>query len=200
MSPRTQDGNAKVRAVTRQKILEHGLAVFARRGFHAAAISDIAREAGMSHGLVYHYFKTKEAVFLELAGIALEQSVAATRAAAQTKGRAWDRIRNIVAMLYENAFRGESPHFFYLMVQANILAPTMPELAALLGRHASDYNDILVPLIRVAQRAGQAARGNPVLLSMNFWSLIQGLALAALQAPPGMPITSPEIILNILKK
>ena len=44
------------------QILAAAARVFARQGYQAARISDIAREAGVAHGLVYHYFASKEAV------------------------------------------------------------------------------------------------------------------------------------------
>jgi AcrR family transcriptional regulator len=50
--------------------------VFARQGFHTCRVSDIADEAGVAYGLVYHYFKSKEEVldtlFLERWNILLE--------------------------------------------------------------------------------------------------------------------------------
>ncbi|MEX2210142.1 MAG: TetR/AcrR family transcriptional regulator [Gaiellaceae bacterium] len=36
--------------------------VFARKGFHAARVGDIAAEAGVAHGLLYHYYESKEAL------------------------------------------------------------------------------------------------------------------------------------------
>ena len=36
--------------------------VFARKGFHAARVGDIAEEAGVAHGLLYHYFRSKDEV------------------------------------------------------------------------------------------------------------------------------------------
>ncbi len=45
-------------------ILDAAIRVFAQRGFHDTRVSDIAREAGISHGLVYHYFKSKDDVLI----------------------------------------------------------------------------------------------------------------------------------------
>ncbi|MBI5495760.1 MAG: TetR/AcrR family transcriptional regulator [Deltaproteobacteria bacterium] len=45
-----------------RQILDAAVRVFARKGFHAARISDIAKEAGVAYGLVYHYFTNKEEV------------------------------------------------------------------------------------------------------------------------------------------
>jgi AcrR family transcriptional regulator len=46
----------------RRVILDAGVRVFARQGFHTCRVSDIADEAGVAYGLVYHYFSSKEEI------------------------------------------------------------------------------------------------------------------------------------------
>lgn len=46
------------------QILDAAIRVFAQHGYHGCRISDIAAEAGIAYGLVYHYFQNKEAVLL----------------------------------------------------------------------------------------------------------------------------------------
>jgi TetR/AcrR family transcriptional regulator, fatty acid metabolism regulator protein len=46
----------------RRLILDAGVRVFARRGFHHCRVSDVADEAGVAYGLVYHYFNSKEEI------------------------------------------------------------------------------------------------------------------------------------------
>src|SRR5947208_5050410 len=46
----------------REQILEAALGVFAEKGFARATNKDIAREAGITPGLIYHYFESKEAL------------------------------------------------------------------------------------------------------------------------------------------
>ncbi len=46
----------------RQELLDAAVRVFARRGFSAARVGDIAEEAGVAHGLLYHYFRSKDEV------------------------------------------------------------------------------------------------------------------------------------------
>ena len=50
----------------RRQILDAAIRVFARQGFHATRVSDIADEAGVAYGLVYHYFRSKDEVLGEL--------------------------------------------------------------------------------------------------------------------------------------
>jgi TetR/AcrR family fatty acid metabolism transcriptional regulator len=46
----------------RRELLDAAARVFARKGFHASRVGDIAEEAGVAHGLLYHYFRSKEEV------------------------------------------------------------------------------------------------------------------------------------------
>jgi AcrR family transcriptional regulator len=50
----------------RRVILDAAVRVFARQGFHACRVSDIADEAGVAYGLVYHYFGSKDEVLSTL--------------------------------------------------------------------------------------------------------------------------------------
>jgi len=60
----------------RRQILDAAVKVFARQGFHACRVSDIADEARVAYGLVYHYFSSKDEVldtlFLERWNVLLE--------------------------------------------------------------------------------------------------------------------------------
>ena len=67
MSPRTEPagaalGDGKLAPDKRRVILDAAVRVFARQGFHACRVSDIADEAGVAYGLVYHYFASKDEV------------------------------------------------------------------------------------------------------------------------------------------
>ena len=60
----------------RRMILDAAVRVFARQGFHHCRVSDVADEAGVAYGLVYHYFNSKEEIlntlFLERWGVMLD--------------------------------------------------------------------------------------------------------------------------------
>jgi TetR/AcrR family transcriptional regulator, fatty acid metabolism regulator protein len=53
---------AAAAADKRRQILDAAIRVFATRGFHACRVSDVADEAGVAYGLVYHYFGSKEEI------------------------------------------------------------------------------------------------------------------------------------------
>jgi TetR/AcrR family fatty acid metabolism transcriptional regulator len=56
-------GGGKRNGVDKQRlILDAAIRVFARQGFHSCRVSDVADEAGVAYGLVYHYFSSKEEI------------------------------------------------------------------------------------------------------------------------------------------
>jgi TetR/AcrR family transcriptional regulator, fatty acid metabolism regulator protein len=67
---------AKATRDKRRLILDAAVRVFARQGFHACRVADIADEAGVAYGLVYHYFASKDEIldtlFLERWNVMLE--------------------------------------------------------------------------------------------------------------------------------
>ena len=63
MAARAGNGRAGSGGVDKRRlILDAGIRVFARRGFYACRVSDVADEAGVAYGLVYHYFDSKEEI------------------------------------------------------------------------------------------------------------------------------------------
>lgn len=64
--PRTKQQFEDIRQKSRKKILDAALEVFAKQGYHLATVDAIAKTAGISKGLMYNYFKSKEQVLHEL--------------------------------------------------------------------------------------------------------------------------------------
>ena len=60
MSPRTSSQLEKIRQQSRKKILDAALELFAMQGYHNTSISQIAKKAGVSKGLMYNYFDGKD--------------------------------------------------------------------------------------------------------------------------------------------
>ena len=108
----------------RRLILDAAVRVFARKGFHTCRVGDIAEEAGVAHGLLYHYFSSKdellETVFREtwselLAAIAeVEASDAPAREQLRQVAaillRAWRRRPDLVRVLVREIGRSPELH------------------------------------------------------------------------------------------
>src|SRR5581483_9781674 len=71
----------------RQQLFSVALELFARRGYRATTMDDIAESAGVTKPLVYQHFSSKRALYLELVNsIAQELVIAVREAVAQAKG------------------------------------------------------------------------------------------------------------------
>jgi len=66
MSPRKKEDNLLIREERRRSILDAALRLFANKGYESTSISQLAKEVGISKGLVYTYFDSKEALLKSL--------------------------------------------------------------------------------------------------------------------------------------
>ena len=86
----------------RRVILDAAVRVFARQGFHTCRVSDIADEAGVAYGLVYHYFSSKEeildTVFVERWDVMLAAIAEADRSGASPR----DKLRSIASFIVDS--------------------------------------------------------------------------------------------------
>jgi TetR/AcrR family fatty acid metabolism transcriptional regulator len=83
----------------RQEILDAAVRVFARKGFHAARVGDIAAEAGVAHGLLYHYFASKDELLETIFREAWAELLAAFRVTEETDEPAPEQLRKVCAIL-----------------------------------------------------------------------------------------------------
>jgi AcrR family transcriptional regulator len=83
----------------RQQLLGAAVRVFARKGFHASRVGDIAEEAGVAHGLLYHYFKSKDQVLEAVFHDNWSLLVARIESVEETDESAADQLRHISAII-----------------------------------------------------------------------------------------------------
>jgi len=83
----------------RQLILDAAVRVFARQGYEASPVADVATEAGVAYGLVYHYFGSKEAVLEAVFREAWGRLLAAVALAEETGETADDQLGLVVKIV-----------------------------------------------------------------------------------------------------
>jgi AcrR family transcriptional regulator len=74
MSPRTKKQLLELRERSRKAIMKNALRLFAQNGFHQTTVQQIARRAGVSKGLVYNYFTSKEDLLESIIRAGLEEA------------------------------------------------------------------------------------------------------------------------------
>jgi TetR/AcrR family transcriptional regulator, fatty acid metabolism regulator protein len=83
----------------RRQILDAAVRVFARDGYHTSRVGAIAEEAGVAHGLLYHYFGSKEEVLETVFRENWSELLARFRAVEQTEEPADEKLRGIAKIL-----------------------------------------------------------------------------------------------------
>jgi AcrR family transcriptional regulator len=86
----------------RRLILDAAIRVFARQGFHSTRVSDIADEAGVAYGLVYHYFKSKDQVLNELFTERWSLLLAAIEEADRTRPSPREKLGAVAGFIIES--------------------------------------------------------------------------------------------------
>jgi TetR/AcrR family transcriptional regulator, fatty acid metabolism regulator protein len=86
----------------RRQILDAAVRVFARQGFHTCRVSDIADEAGVAYGLVYHYFSSKEQILDTLFLDRWEVMLEAIAAADASHSTAQEKLASIAGFIIDS--------------------------------------------------------------------------------------------------
>jgi TetR/AcrR family fatty acid metabolism transcriptional regulator len=85
----------------RRTILRAAIDVFARKGYHGCRIADVAREAGVAYGLVYHYFKNKDELLETVFETGWSGFTARLRTVAESEGTLEEKVRGITHVAFE---------------------------------------------------------------------------------------------------
>lgn len=189
--PRTKKQNEEIKEQTAARIKEAGLKLFSYRGLAATSSADIAKQAGVSAGLMYHYYKSKEDLYSELIGIAIQESTAGMQHFADMDTTAAEKIKLFTGhILADSANDEKTSQYFLLMVQA-MLDTNLPKQAKTHMKDIYKSSDILKGVITSGQTAGDIKQGNPHKLTVLFLSAIHGLCVYRLTL--GEQFSTPDI-------
>jgi TetR/AcrR family transcriptional regulator, fatty acid metabolism regulator protein len=83
----------------RGQILAAAVKVFAKKGFHASRVGDVAEEAGVAYGLVYHYYKSKEDLLETIFRTTWTEMLARVREVEEAGVPASEAVRQVTALL-----------------------------------------------------------------------------------------------------
>jgi AcrR family transcriptional regulator len=154
----------------RRIILEAAVRVFARQGFHTCRVSDIADEAGVAYGLVYHYFSSKEEIldtlFLERWDVMLE-AIAEVDASSRSPR---DKLQAIAGFIVES-YRHDPELMKVIIVEVTRAANTFGRTHLAKIREA--YRQI-AGIVARAQAAGVFREQiSPEFAALAFYGLIE---------------------------
>ena len=175
MSPRTTQANQHIRDQRKDQILKAALKIFARQGYASTKITDIAARAGVSYGLIDHYFGKKEDIYIAVIEQAFAGALALLESGLQQPGSPWDRLHYICARILAGV--QDEPEYVLLVNQVSSNAAIPEETKKLFYGYEKRSMDLQVELVRQGQAAGLVVAGDPQELVMAFSAIIQGLAI-----------------------
>ncbi len=157
----------------RRQILDAAIHVFARQGFNNCRVADIADEAGVAYGLVYHYFKSKDEVLDELFTERWSLLLAATEEVDGREGATpRDKLAGVASFIIDS-YRHEPDLMKVIIVDVTRAANTFART------HLAEINrayEMIAKIVADGQRAG-AFRDDvpPEFAAMWFYGAIEQL-------------------------
>ncbi|CAH1200546.1 hypothetical protein PAECIP111893_01434 [Paenibacillus plantiphilus] len=194
MSPRNVEKDMQMREARIEHILTSALETIAKLGIDSANIKDIAREAGLSVGNVYNYFKSKDDIFSE---VLLRGQISYGKAISGFAGLDMDP-REKLYEISQGWLSTKSNWAFTIMLQSIRTNQSVnPEIKEAATRRFTENLRPLADIMRQGQTKGVIVGGDPQQLAFYYVSLIQGLTL---QLAPGYEIPvhiEPENIVRL---
>ncbi len=154
----------------RRQILEAAVRVFARQGFHSTRVSDIADEAGVAYGLVYHYFRSKEEVLNELFSERWSLLLAAIEETGDTAPR--ERLAAVAGFIVDS-YRHDPELMKVIIVEVTRAANSFGRTHLAEIRNAYE---LIAQIVAEGQAEGTFRTDiDPIFASMSFYGAIEQL-------------------------
>ena len=134
----------------RDRILKAAIKVFAKNGFYATRVSEIAKAAGVADGTIYLYFKNKDDVLITIFQDGIQQLLVILREVASSGQPFDERITRIIEL--QLGLLEEQRDL------AEVITVNLPQSSSLLKQYAAplfmEYIDVIAGLVREGQKEG----------------------------------------------
>ncbi|MBD8137379.1 TetR/AcrR family transcriptional regulator [Bacillus sp. CFBP 13597] len=179
--PRTSEENDRIRQASKEKIRAAAMELFIKQGYYATSISDIAKQAGISKGLLYNYYKGKEELLSEMVESRIKE-VMEVMEEAFTLNTPREQLEHIINGAIDNIHQKPEVHRFYLHLQ------TQPES----DEELIKYSHLIIEenarqfefQCKVFESMGET---EPRKRSLYFSSVLQGIMLMISTYQQGFP-------------
>jgi AcrR family transcriptional regulator len=183
----------------REELLAAAVRVFARKGYHTCRVSDIAEEAGVSHGLVYHYFASKdevlETIFRENWG-PIGSAIAEIGTASEP---APEQLRKVAALVL-HAWRRD-PETVRVLVREISRSPVLQER---IGEFQQAFDALEQMIVRGQERGELDPALHPSFAVYAMWGMLDEVltawVLGRLPAEPEAVDTAEATVTAMLRR
>ena len=180
--------------VRRLQIIQTTLDLFVERGYYGTKTSQISRRAGISEGLLFHYFPTKEALLEELINIGLEGMRMPMQIQAES---GLDYFYQFTEMLFANVKKNHFIAQMFVFMGHVVWAEDIPER---LRKLAASVDTIAYSQSRVkeGQQDGSIRQGDVMALSNMYWCAVHGI-MEQYASRPEIMLPDPSWLVDMLR-
>ncbi|WP_276353862.1 TetR/AcrR family transcriptional regulator [Cohnella caldifontis] len=194
MSPLQKEQLSLIRDERKDQIMRAALKVFARRGVAGTKISMIVAEAGVSQGLFYHYFKSKDEALIALVQEAMDISYTATKSLREMPVAPLEKIRFLTQSILDD----EGKYYFLLIYQARMAEDVPVQVKELFSRFTmKSYVDLLRPVFEEGQRAGDIAAGDLDEMISCYFTILSGVMVVNAKGDGDYRIPQVDMIMRL---
>ena len=179
MSPRTKEQFESIRSKSREKIMDSALELFAAKGFHNTSVSQIAAKAGISKGLIYNYFDSKEDLLEKIitGALSLVENLMIDGLNHVTDPKS--QLRNIINSTFESV---ESDiHFWKLLTAISFQTEVISGHEDLISKKASHMMEMAEKVFR------ELNYDEPKQEALLFGAILDGVFLHIIQSEGNYP-------------
>lgn len=181
--------------IKKSQIIQAALDLFVERGYYGTKTSQISRRAGISEGLLFHYFPTKEILLEELINIGLE----GMRMPMQVNAKnGLDFFYQFTTMLFlraeKNSFIAQMFAFMGHVVWAEDIPERLRKLATSVDTIAYSRS-----WVEAGQQDGSIREGDVMSLSNMYWCSIHGI-MEQYALHPEIPLPEARWVIGMLQK
>jgi len=154
----------------RRLLLDAAVRVFARKGYHAARVGDIAEEAGVAYGLLYHYFSSKEEVLRNVFRETWRALIATIKSVGEGDEAPREQLRKVAEILLRSWRRDPD------LVRVLVLEVTRSQLLAGEMDEITESFQAIAEIVARGQADGSIRSDlDPLLASYVFYGAIDEL-------------------------
>lgn len=176
------------------QIIQATLDLFVERGYYGTKTSQISRQAGISEGLLFHYFPTKEILLEELVNIGLDGMRTPMKIKAENGLDFFYQFTELLlSQVKKNPFTAKMFVFMGHVVQAQDIPEKLRNLAS-----SVDTIAFCQSWVEAGQKDGSIRKGDILALSNMYWCSVHGL-MEQYAFHPEIPLPEPEWLLGMLR-
>ncbi|WP_160112436.1 TetR/AcrR family transcriptional regulator [Salicibibacter kimchii] len=162
MAPLNEEQLDKKKRERKEQIMRAALKVFADNGVKLTKISMIAKEAKVSHGLVYHYFDSKDEILYESIEYGMQENMVEQffNDLNDSRRTPLEKIKQFTRFAFKESDTGISNMVFRIVQQLNVVNGLPDHIHELVENAGKFYIEALTPLFLDGQKRGEIIQGD----------------------------------------